>query len=39
MDAYRLMTQHWSDASKQLLLPEHFSLELVEREDSGCTTA
>jgi hypothetical protein len=32
MDVYRVTTRRWSDASKQLLLPEHFSMELAERE-------
>jgi hypothetical protein len=39
MDVYRQMTRRWSDASKQLLLPEHFSVELVDRKEDDLTTA
>lgn len=38
MDVYRQVTRHWSEASKQLLLPEHFSIESNEREEGGFTT-
>ena len=37
MDVYREMTRRWPDASKQFLLPEHFAVELNEREEADLT--
>jgi hypothetical protein len=37
MDVYRMVTRRWSNASKQLLLPEHFSVELTDRDKKGFT--
>jgi hypothetical protein len=33
MDAYRQMTRRWTDASKQLLMPDHFRAELASRAE------
>ena len=37
MDAYRQMTRRWTDASKQLLMPDHFQVELRERAQTSGT--
>jgi hypothetical protein len=37
MDAYRQMTRRWSDASKQLLLPDHFQADIKERAETSGT--
>jgi hypothetical protein len=37
MDVYRQITRCWSDASKQLLLPDHYQLDLGKRAETSET--
>jgi hypothetical protein len=39
MDVYREVTKRWTDASRQLLLPEHYSNEWVRRGKQDPTPA